>query len=57
LRIKPDYELALNGKGNALGKLGRHDEAMECYDKSLKIKPDYPEALFNKGTVLFGSGR
>ncbi|PHY03692.1 MAG: hypothetical protein CK526_06640 [Thaumarchaeota archaeon] len=30
-----------NNKGNALRKLGKHEEAIICYDESLKIDPKY----------------
>ena len=39
-------------KGVVLGKLGRHEEAIECYDKALKINPQYAMAWRNKGVAL-----
>jgi len=52
LGIRPDYADALNNKGYALDKLGRHEEAIEAYDAALGIRPDYAAALYNKGVVL-----
>lgn len=33
----------------ALDELKRHEEAMNCYDKSIEIDPNYFEACQNKG--------
>jgi Flp pilus assembly protein TadD len=37
--LKPDYIAALLGKGVALAKLGRTDEAKACAQKVLEIQP------------------
>jgi tetratricopeptide (TPR) repeat protein len=40
-------------KGNALSNLGKYEEAIKCYDKSLEINPNNPILiLFNKSGIL-----
>ena len=44
-------------KGYSLGALGRHEEAIRCYDQTLAIDPRYAMAWNNKGTSLAALGR
>ena len=44
-------------KGATLSILGRHDEAIRCYDKALVIDPKAAYALTNKGVTLSKLGR
>jgi tetratricopeptide (TPR) repeat protein len=44
---------ALKNKGLALSKLGRYEEAIECYEKVLAIDGNDIFALNNKGSALF----
>jgi pentatricopeptide repeat protein len=37
----------LNALGVALGRQGKLDEAIECFNEALRIKPDFAEALSN----------
>ena len=37
LTINPDEDIALNGKGEALLKLGKYDKAIQYFDKILDI--------------------
>lgn len=46
-----------NNKGSSLGNLGRHEEALACYDKALEILPSLAQAHFSKGVALFALGR
>ncbi len=39
LTFLPNEPDILNKKGVALRSLGRYDEAVECFNKSLKISP------------------
>jgi len=44
-------------KGGALGDLGRHDEALEMFDKAIEINPQFDKAYYNKGLALGNLGR
>jgi tetratricopeptide (TPR) repeat protein len=35
-----------------LGKLGKHEEAIECYDKVIELDPENEAAWINKGNAL-----
>jgi tetratricopeptide (TPR) repeat protein len=39
LSLNPDYLPAWGLKGNALLGLGRYDEAIQCFDRSLELRP------------------
>jgi len=54
---EPLTEIDWNNKGGALDNLGRHREAIECYDKALDINPGYADAWYNKGLALYDLGR
>ena len=45
----PDYYFK---KSLALEKLGKYEEAIECYDKILEIDPRAVNAYHNKGVAL-----
>jgi tetratricopeptide (TPR) repeat protein len=46
-----------NNRGVALMELGRYDEALESFGRSLAIKPDHAETHNNRGAVLQKLGR
>ena len=46
-----------SNKGIALNTLGKHQEAIKCYDKSLEINPRDAVAWSNKGTALNTLGK
>jgi tetratricopeptide (TPR) repeat protein len=48
---------AWNSKANALDAMGRHDDAIRCYDSALKCDPQDAECWFNKGLTLKKLGR
>jgi tetratricopeptide (TPR) repeat protein len=52
LKLDPTYVPAWGLKGNALFGLGRYEEAMECFDKSLEV---HPSALmwYRKGLCCY----
>jgi tetratricopeptide (TPR) repeat protein len=57
-KIDPQISLAWNNKGIVLDKLvGRHGEAVRCYDKALEIDPKFVLAWTNKGYLLANMGR
>ena len=46
------------GKGIALAKLGRHDEALQAFDKAIELSPEHvPYAWTSKGDSLRDLGR
>jgi len=46
-----------NNKGIALYRLGKYEEALECYDDAIKLSRDLPEVWNNKSIVLDHLGR
>jgi len=41
-----------NSKGASLNALGRHQEAINCYERALAIDPNHPTVWHNKGVAL-----
>jgi tetratricopeptide (TPR) repeat protein len=56
LQLNPAYHPAWGMKGNALFELGKYDDAIECFDKSLEL---HPSALvwYRKGLCCYHKGR
>ena len=54
---KPLNAIGWSNKGVSLGRLGRPDEALACYDRALAIDPQYAMAWNNKGAALGTLGR
>lgn len=50
--MKPDYVNAYANKASSLSDIGKHDEAIECYDKALSLRPEDSDIYFNKGVDL-----
>ncbi|GAF86109.1 unnamed protein product [marine sediment metagenome] len=50
--INPNDEKVWVHKGIALGRLGKSEEAIKCFDNAIEINPDYEEAWYNKGVAL-----
>ena len=46
-----------NNKGMSLANLGRHQEALACYDRAIEINPRLVEPWSNKGASLRNLGR
>jgi tetratricopeptide (TPR) repeat protein len=40
------------GKGVALEKLNKLEDAIKCYNKAIDLNPNYPISFFNKGNLL-----
>ena len=47
--------MAHNNRGNALGGLGRHEEALASYDKAIELDSGYATAHYNRGSALHHS--
>jgi protein O-GlcNAc transferase len=52
LALSPGYVQALSGRGSALAKLHRPQEALASFDRALQLKPDDSETLVNRGHIL-----
>jgi tetratricopeptide (TPR) repeat protein len=39
IQISPGYAAAWYGKGNVLGKMGKYEDALSSYSKSIEIDP------------------
>ena len=56
--IDPSYVEGLNRAGDILGtELGRHQEALDCYDASLTQKPEQVHLLWNRSHSELALGR
>ena len=51
ININPQDSIALDGKGLALSKLGKSDEAIKAYDRALEINPQDSIALKGKSAL------
>ena len=51
-RIDPRNAAALTNLGNALRELGRHEQALACYDRALAIGSAVPESHYNRALAL-----
>jgi tetratricopeptide (TPR) repeat protein len=51
-RLYPGYYQAYYNRGLALESLGKREEALKEYNRSLSIQPDYTPAAIAKGRVL-----
>ncbi|MCK5158949.1 MAG: tetratricopeptide repeat protein, partial [Candidatus Heimdallarchaeota archaeon] len=48
IAAESENTMAWNNKGVALRKLGKIEDAINCYNKALSIDPDLSRALLNK---------
>ena len=55
--MRPDDPVTLVNWGVALGRLCRHDEAIEKFVKADELRPDDPDTLTNWGNALDNSER
>ncbi len=46
--MNPNYTDAYYNKGNTLVNLGRFEEAIKCYNKSIELNPNDSDALENR---------
>ncbi|MFB3764334.1 MAG: tetratricopeptide repeat protein [Methanotrichaceae archaeon] len=52
LGLNPDNPLVLIIKGDAMLKLGRHEEAMSCYYRSIELEPLYTKECYLRGLAV-----
>jgi len=53
----PNSAMIHTNLGNVYLRLGKLDQASECYKKSLKLDPQVPETLFNLGVIHHQQGK
>ena len=53
----PETFIVWNILGASTAKIGKQDEAIEFYNKSIALKPDYAEAYGNMGNTLQEQGK
>ncbi len=56
-KLKPDSPMIYSNLGHVYLKLGKLDQARDCYLRSLKLNPQDPGILFNLGTVFHLQGK
>jgi predicted TPR repeat methyltransferase len=56
-KLKPDSPMINSNLGHVYLKLGKLDQARDCYLRSLKLNPQDPGILFNLGTVFHQQGK
>ncbi|MBC7808597.1 MAG: tetratricopeptide repeat protein [Akkermansiaceae bacterium] len=56
-RSAPETAAVRYNQAVMLAKLGKTDESLAAYEKSLALKPDYFDPAFNAGTLLYKAGR
>ena len=57
IRCKPDFAPAHDSLGSALNDMGKHEEAILCYDEAIRLMPGFAEALYNKANSLYRMDR
>ena len=50
--LDPEFAYAWNGKGNVLGDLKSHKEALAAYEKAIALDPEFAFPWYNKGSAL-----
>jgi tetratricopeptide (TPR) repeat protein len=46
-----------NSLGVARSRVGRHEQALECFDAAIRLRPDLPEYRVNRAAAFEGLGR
>ena len=57
IRLKPDYALAYNNRGNAKAALERHVEAIADFDEAIRLKLGFALAYYNRGNPKAALGQ
>src|SRR4029077_15901376 len=53
IALEPRIAEVHGNRGNALGHLKRHAEALAAFDTALRLQPDLAEARLGRGNTLF----
>lgn len=56
LKADPNNAILYYIKGNLADKLGKMDDAVAAYKKSIELKPDNFDAVYNLGAMYFNDG-
>lgn len=56
IKADPNNAVLYYIKGNLADKLGKKEEAVIAYKKSIEINPDYFDAVYNLGALYFNDG-
>src|SRR5271165_2015527 len=51
IRVKPDYAVAFNNRGNARFLQGDVEGALQDYNEAIRLKPDYADAFTHRGNA------
>jgi tetratricopeptide (TPR) repeat protein len=57
IRLNPKEADAWIGKGSALGKQDKNDEAIKAYEEAIRLDPNDVAAWYNKGVALEALGK
>jgi len=52
LRFPTEHQLAYNGLGGVLSRLGRQDQAVAAFQAAIRLQPDYADAHYNLGNTF-----
>lgn len=56
IELDPDLASAYNGLGGAYKIIGKIDDAISCWEKSLKLNPNYDFPVYNLGMAYYEKG-
>ena len=57
IRLKPDYVVAYNNRGNAKDILGQYEAALADYNEAIRLNPDYAYAYNGRGIAKNNLGQ
>ena len=57
MKYEPEHAGALCNWGSALGRLGKHEEAIKKFQEATDKKPNYAKAWYNWGVALRELGK
>ncbi len=57
LKIDPGNKLGWSNLASMVGRLGRHDKALECAGRAIALDPKFVEAHLHKGNAALALGK